>query len=386
MGDRRIVNLDHAATTPLDARVIAAMQEAMQDEFSGNPASSHGLGRAARELIERAAASIAQRINAPADSLVFTSGATESNHLALLGATEGRSGQIITTRIEHASVLEPCAALARRGFELTYLDCDAEGRIDPAHLSDALTDRTVLVSIMHVNNETGVIQDIDALAQCCRKRRIPMHVDAAQSIGRLLVDVERWGVDMVSLSAHKAHGPKGIGALYLRPGLRVAAQFLGGEQQRGLRAGTLPTHQIVGMGRAFELADPARDAVILGRLSGQLRQALAAIPDARFNGRPECCAPHLVNVSFPGIDGESLRLALEDLAVSAGSACHSDAAEPSRVLSAMGLSDARAAASLRLSVGRGSSAEDIAYAAQRIATEVARLRELARGAPRWCSA
>ena len=382
---QRNVYLDYAASAPLDGRVVAALVEASGAEYAGNASSPHVFGRRARALIDEAAALIARRIGGVPEAIVFTSGATESNQLALFGTAEGQSGEIVTSRSEHASVLAPCAALARRGVRVRYVDCDADGRIAPERLEQALTERTLLVSIMHVNNETGVVQDIAALARCCRARGVRMHVDAAQSIGKVEVDVGSWGVELVSLSAHKSHGPKGIGALYVQPGTTLVAQMLGGEQQGGLRAGTLPTPQIVGMARAFELADPGADGPVLTRLSGRLRDLLGAIPDVRFNGPADHCAPHIVNASFPGLDGESLRFALADLALTGGAACQSDAAEPSRVLTAMGRSQALAAAALRFSVGRDLPVEDLDYAAARVAAEVARLRELARGAPAWCS-
>jgi cysteine desulfurase len=381
----RSIYLDYAASTPVDPRVADAMLAALDSAYSANASSPHRPGRAALRLIEEAAAAIAMRIGGEPEALVFTSGATESNQLALMGTADGQSGEIITTRIEHASVLASCAVLARRGIRLRYLECDADGLIAPAQLAAALSERTLLVSIMHVNNETGVTQDTEALAHCCRERGVRMHVDAAQSIGKVEVDVARWAVDLVSLSAHKSHGPKGIGALYVRPGTGLMPQIVGGEQQRGLRAGTLPTHQIVGMGRAYALADPATEGPRLRELGGRLRALLAAIPDVRFNGPKDQCAPHIVNVSFPGLDGESLLAALADVAVATGAACHSDAAEPSRILTAMGRSEALASASLRFSIGRDLAADDIAYAVARVAHEVARLRELARGAPAWCS-
>jgi cysteine desulfurase len=386
MSSTPLIYLDHAATAPIDARVAAAMQDCIGLHHSANASSTHAAGREVRRQIDAAAATVAARIGAAPEDLVFTSGATEANQLALLGAADGRRGHLVTTQIEHASVLEHVKLLAGRGWRITRLTCDQRGYVEPARLAAALTDETLLVSIMHVNNEIGVVQEIEELGACCRARGIAMHVDAAQSIGKVDVNVRRWGADLVSLSAHKAHGPKGVGALYVRPGMRIVPQLLGGEHQRGLRAGTLPTHQIVGMAQAYELADPRTDGPVLRQRSQQLRAALATIPGVRFNGDPQISAPHIVSATFPGVDGESLRFALADLAVSAGSACRSDAAEPSHVLSALGLSDALAGATLRFSLGRDTTAAELARGAQRVAAEVARLRALACGAPRWCSA
>ena len=252
-------------------------------------------------------------------------------------------------------------------------------------MAAAITERTALVSIMHVNNETGMIQDVAAIAQHCRSRGVPLHVDAAQSAGKLPLELARWGVDLCSLTAHKVCGPKGIGALYVAEGASLSPLMYGGEQESGLRPGTLPTHQIVGMGKAYELADPRIDGPRLAALRDRLREALLAIPKSRENGDPSRRAPHLLNVTFPGVEGESLRLALADVAVSAGSACAADSPDASHVLRAMGLSDPLAASSLRFSVGRFTTDDEVVRAAARVTTEVGRLRILAAGAPAWCS-
>src|SRR5690606_13482186 len=259
------------------------------------------------------------------------------------------------------------------------------GVVSPERVAEAIRPGTLLVSVMDVNNETGVVQDIPAIAALCRDRGVPLHVDAAQSVGKLPLDLEGWGVALCSMTAHKLHGPKGVGALYVREGMRLAPLLHGGEQERGLRPGTLATHQIVGMGQAYELADPVRDGPRLAALRDRLERQLRAIPGARLNGAPERRAPHIVNMSFSGVDGESLRFAVRDVAVSSGSACMSDSPEASHVLGAMGLSDALAGSALRLSVGRFTTEREVDEAARRVAEAVERLRTLAAGAPAWCS-
>jgi cysteine desulfurase len=382
------IYLDYAATTPLDPAVAAAMTECLEREF-GNPSSQHARGRRARELVERARASIAARVGAPAESIVFTSGATEANNLALQGVLGGRRGSfphLVTSRIEHKSVLDTARALHAAGCPVTYVDADALGRVAPDDVARAIRPDTALVSLMHVNNETGVVQDVLAVGAACRERGVLFHVDAAQSVGKVPLGLADAPIDLCSLTAHKVCGPKGIGVLYVAPGVVLAAQMHGGEQERGLRPGTLATHQIVGMGKAYELADPRREGPRLAALRDGLWERLRAIPGARANGDPERRAPHVLNVTFPGAEGESLRLALRDLAVSAGSACAADSPEASHVLTAMGLSDTLASSSLRFSVGRFTTEREIALAAERVTTEVARVRALAAGAPAWCSA
>ena len=385
----RPLYLDNAATTAVDPEVIAAMTACLGTDGSfENPSSAHPGGVRARQLVEDARERIAALVNAQAHEIVFTSGATESNNLAILGSFDAdpRSRKhFVTTRIEHHSVVDTAHALEARGVEVTRLDCDVEGVVTTGQVLDAITDATALVSVMHVNNEIGVIQDIEAIAQACASREVRLHVDAAQSAGKIPLDLGGWGVDLCSLTAHKAHGPKGIGALYVAGGVTLAPQLHGGEQERGLRAGTLATHQIVGMGKTFELARPERDGPRLAKLRDRLWRGLGEIEGIRLNGCREHSAPHILNVCFAGIEGESLRLALADIAVSAGSACASDDPEPSHVLSSLGLSDALAQSSLRLSVGRFTEPADVDRAVERIGAEVARLRALADGAPAWCS-
>src|SRR5688572_19386609 len=387
MSDREIY-LDYAATAPLDPQVAAAMHECMMREF-GNPSSLHAAGRRARALAEAARAAVAERVGSQPERLVFTSGATESNNLALGGVlrrSRSRRVHLVTSRIEHKSVLDVARALEASGVAVTYVPAEAGGWVEPERVAAAIGDDTQLVSIMHVNNETGVIQDVQAIGEACRARGVLFHVDAAQSVGKLPLALAEAPIDLCSLTAHKLCGPKGIGALYVAPRVTLLPQLHGGEQERGLRAGTLATHQIVGMGEAYELADPAREAPRLAALRDRLWRELATIHGVRQNGDPARRAAHVLNVTFPGVDGESLRYALGDVCVSAGSACAADSPEASHVLTGMGLSDVLAASSLRFSVGRFTSEDDVIAAARRVAKAVADLRSLARRAPAWCSA
>ncbi len=385
----REIYLDYAATTPVDAAVAHAMSACLQhDSDFANPSSVHRFGRAAACLVEAARVKVAQRIGAAAESVVFTSGATEADNLALQGAMRANRDHgrhLITSRTEHKAVLDTAAALQRRGFEVSYLGCDADGLIDPAALDAALTEATTLVSIMHVNNETGVVQDIPALGERCRARGVLFHVDAAQSVGKVVVPASDWPVDLISLTAHKVYGPKGVGALYIRPGVSLEPILFGGDQERGLRPGTLAVHQIVGMGTAYALADPDAEGPQLRALKERLWSRLATIGGARRNGCAVRSAPHVLNVTFPGVSGESLRLAIDEIAVSAGSACNAASLESSHVLSAMGLSDALADSSVRFSVGRYTTAEEVDYVTGRVAAAVAQLRSLAPSAPQWCT-
>lgn len=384
-----ILYLDNAATTAVDPRVIKAMAECLGAEgYFENPSSTHAGGLRAKQLVETAREQVAALINGEAGRIVFTSGATESNNLALKGAVRASSRptrHLITTRIEHHSVLDTARALAAEGVLVTVLDCDTRGVVTPAQVREAITDDTVVVSVMHVNNEIGVVQDIEAMARECRACDVLLHVDAAQSAGKIPIDLSGWGVDLCSLTAHKLHGPKGIGALYVRRGVDLVPLLHGGGQEGGLRAGTLPTHQIVGLGKTFELADPAREGARLSALRLRLWQGLSGLEGVELNGAAESSAPHVLNVSFGGIDGESLRLALSDIAVSAGSACASADPQPSHVLSSLRLSDARAQSSLRFGLGRFTTEAEIDRAIDRVACEVTRLRGLAGSAPRWCS-
>jgi cysteine desulfurase len=379
------IYLDYAATSPLDPSVAAAMSDCLAREF-GNPASQHAAGRRARALVEAAREEIAARVGARAERIFFTSGATEANNLALKGslARRGARAHLVTSTIEHKSVLDAARALEESGVAVTYVPADARGFVSADDVARALRADTALVSIMHVNNETGVIQDIESIGALCRARGVTFHVDAAQSVGKVPLDLGASPVDLCSLTAHKLCGPKGVGALYVAAGVVVAPQMHGGEQERGLRAGTVATHQAVGMGKAYALADAAREGARLAALRDELWRRLAAIPGARLNGDLERRAPHVLNVTFPGAEGESLRLALRDLAVSAGSACAADSPEASHVLTGMGLSDALAASSLRFSVGRFTTEAEIERAAERVAVEVERLRALAPGSPEWC--
>ncbi len=386
---KRTIYLDYAATTPVDPVVAAAMRECLEpDGEFANPSSSHSVGQRARRRVEKAREQIAARVGAPAETISFTSGATESDNLAIQGAMlahRDRGRHLITSRTEHKAVLDTAAAMEKQGFEVTYLSSDTEGLIAPDQVAEAITDDTTLVAIMHVNNETGVVQDIAAIGECCRSRGVLLHVDAAQSIGKVPVPLDQWAVDLVALTAHKAYGPKGIGALYVRPGTKLAPLLHGGEQEGGIRPGTLATHQIVGMGQAYALADTEREAPALAALRDRLWAGLSAIEGVRLNGHPTQRSPHVLNVVFPGVDGESLRLGIAEIAASAGAACNSTATEASHVLSALGLSDALAGSSQRFSVGRFTVAAEIDYVIERVTAEVARLRELAGDAPAWCA-
>ena len=387
------IYLDYAASAPLDPAVLAVMERALRDS-AANPASTHAAGRRAARIVETARAQVAARIGAAApERIVFTSGATEANNLALKGVLEhalaaqpAARPHLVTSRIEHRSVLDAARALETRGVDVTYVPSGADGIVSPERIAAAIEPATALVSLMHVNNETGTVQDVEAVAEICRARGVPLHVDAAQSAGKLPLAVEVLGPALVSLTAHKLCGPKGVGALYVAPGTVLAPQLHGGEQERGLRAGTLAPHQVAGMGAAYELAAPEREGPRLAALRDRLAQRLCAIPGVRENGDPQRRAPHLLNMTFPGVEGESLRAALGGVAVSAGSACASASPEASHVLTAMGLSDVLAASSLRFSVGRFTTEDEIDRAAARVAAAVDRLRELAKGAPAWCSA
>ena len=382
------IYLDYAATSPLDPQVAAAMHDCMAREF-GNASSLHAAGRRARALVDAARASVAARVGAASERIVFTSGATESNNLALQGVlrrSRNRRVHLVTSRIEHKSVLDVARVLESSGVAVTYVPATAGGAVDPERVAEAIGDDTQLVSIMHVNNETGVIQDVRAIGEACRERGVLFHVDAAQSVGKVPLALGEMPIDLCSLTAHKLCGPKGVGALYVAPRVTLVPQLHGGEQERGVRAGTLATHQIVGMGKAYELADPAREAARFAALRDRLWRELARIEGVRANGDPERRAAHVLNVTFPGVDGESLRFALHDVCVSAGSACAADSPEASHVLTGMGLSDVLAGSSLRFSLGRFTTEDEVATAAARVATAVARLKSLARSAPAWCSA
>jgi cysteine desulfurase len=380
------VYLDYAATTPVDPRVAQVMAQYLTGEgIFGNPSSaSHAYGREAAQHLEAARADVAALIGAAPECMVFTSGATEADNLAILGVARGRAGfgrHLVSMRTEHKAVLDACRRLEKEGFELSWVAPSADGLVDPAAVATALRPDTQLVSIMHANNELGVIQDIPAIAAACRERGVLLHTDAAQSAGRLPMDVAALGADLVSLSAHKLYGPKGVGALYVAARARPWVQplLLGGGQERGLRPGTVPLHQVAGFAAAARLvrdegsADAQRCAALAGRLWAQLE----SLPGLRFNGHPGRCLPGFLSVSVEGVEGESLLAGLGELALSSGSACDSAVAEPSYVLRAIGLSAGLAQATLRISLGRFSTEADVDLAAAAIRREVVRLRAVA---------
>jgi cysteine desulfurase len=378
--------MDHHATTPCDPRVVTAMLPYFTETF-GNPASrSHAFGWRAEEAVEQARARIAALIGATPKEIVFTSGATESDNLMLKGAARYRRAQgdhIVTVVTEHPAVLDTVAALEREGFHITRLPVDRQGLVDPADVARALTERTTLVSVMWVNNEIGVVQPIAEIGRVCRERGVLFAVDAAQAVGKLVVDVKAAAVDLLALSGHKLYGPKGVGALYVRSGqprLRLAPEMEGGGHERGLRSGTLNVPGIVGLGAACELAGrelPAESRRLLA-LRERLRLGiLARVPDAQLNGSLEHRVPGNLNLSFPGVDGEAMLMALRDVALSSGSACASATPEPSHVIRALGVGDDLAHASLRFGLGRGNSAAEVDHVVGLIAEHVGRLRTMA---------
>jgi cysteine desulfurase len=380
-----LIYLDYAATAPVDPAVARAMSEALAAAADyGNAASiTHVFGRRAEARIEAARAQVAALIGAQAEDIVFTSGATESNNLAILGvarANADRGRHIITSRIEHKAVLDPCKHLEREGFTVTLLAPDSNGVIAPAAVRAALRADTTLVSIMHVNNETGVIQDIRAIAEVCHERRIPLHTDAAQSVGKLLLDVNTLGADLLSFTAHKIYGPQGIGALYVRRETRAQLRpvMFGGGQERGLRPGTLPTHQIVGFGVACELAQRAlaTEPTRIRALRDRLWESLRRLDGVHLNGAAAPRLPEILNVSFEGVEGESLVTGVPMLAVTTGSACSSASGEPSYVLRALGRSTQLAQSSLRFSLGRRTTEQDVDTAAQAVVDQVEKLRSV----------
>ncbi|HTV19241.1 MAG TPA: aminotransferase class V-fold PLP-dependent enzyme, partial [Polyangiaceae bacterium] len=375
---------DHAATTPVDAQVAAAMAECLTQEGTfGNPSSQHWYGRQARERIELSRSEVARLVGAAAGDVLFTSGATESNNLAILGSVRslGRRVHVVTVRTEHRSVLDACGQLEREGHVVSYLEPDTQGLIDATQLEAALRAETALVSIMHANNETGVLQDVAALGAVCRRHAVALHVDAAQSAGKVPIDVGALGVDLLSFTAHKLYGPKGIGALVASAAQRAILQPLlfGGGQERGIRSGTLAVHQIVGFAVACQIAtdELPRQAERLTRLTAMLWQGLADLPGVLRNGHATRRVPGLLNVSFEGVDGESLLAGLSELALSSGSACDSDSDEPSHVLRSLGRSRELAQSSLRFSLGRGTDEEQIRRAVAAVRREVLRLRAVA---------
>lgn len=381
------VYLDYAATTPVDKRVAEKMIPYLTETF-GNPASnSHAFGWEAEEAVEKARADIAALINADSKEIVFTSGATESDNLAIKGAanfykTKGK--HLITVKTEHKAVLDTMRELERQGFEVTYLGVQENGLINLEELKAAIRDDTILVSVMWVNNEIGVVQDIPAIGEICRERKIVFHVDAAQACGKVPVDVEAAKIDLLSMSAHKVYGPKGIGALYVRrkPRVRLEAQMHGGGHERGFRSGTLPTHQIVGMGEAFRIAkeELEQDMAHYRKLRDIFLKGIEGIEEVYINGDLEHRAPNNLNVSFNFVEGESLIMAVKELAVSSGSACTSASLEPSYVLRALGRNDELAHSSLRITFGRMTTEEEVQFAAELIKSKIGKLRELS---PLW---
>ena len=381
------IYMDYGATTPVDQRVVDAMIPWLREHF-GNPASrSHAWGWEAEEAVEKARAQVAELIGADPREIIWTSGATESNNLALKGAAQfykGRGKHIVTVKTEHKAVLDTVRELERQGFEATYLDVQEDGLLDLEKFKAALRPDTILVSVMAVNNEIGVIQDIPAIGAMCRERGIVFHVDAAQATGKMAIDLATLPVDLMSLASHKTYGPKGSGALYVRrkPRVRIEAQMHGGGHERGMRSGTLPTHQIVGMGEAFRIAreEMGTENERIRALHQRLLRGLSDIEQTFLNGHADKRVPHNLNMSFNFVEGESLIMGIKGIAVSSGSACTSASLEPSYVLRALGRSDELAHSSLRMTIGRFTTEEDIDYAVRTIRENVARLRELS---PLW---
>ena len=381
--------LDYSATTPVDPRVAKLMCDCLTQEGNfGNPASrSHLYGWQAEEAVENARRQVADLINADPREIVWTSGATESDNLAIKGVAHfyhKKGKHIITSKVEHKAVLDTCRQLEREGFEVTYLDPDSDGLITPAMVQEAMREDTVLVSLMHVNNEIGVVTDIAAIGEITRAAKVLFHVDAAQSAGKIAIDLEAMKVDLMSFSAHKVYGPKGIGALYVRrkPRVRLEAQMHGGGHERGMRSGTLATHQIVGMGAAFAIAQEEMDAenARIIALRERLWAGVNDMEEVYMNGSHDQRVSGNANISFNFVEGESLLMSLRELAVSSGSACTSASLEPSYVLRALGMSDELAHSSIRFSIGRFTTEEDIDQAIEQVRKAVTKLRELS---PLW---
>jgi len=383
------IYLDYSSTSPCDPRVAAKMAECLTLEANfGNPASrSHKFGWKAEEAVENARKQVADLLNCDPREIVWTSGATESDNLAIKGAAHfySKKGKhIVTSKIEHKAVLDSCRQLEREGFEVTYLDPDSKGIISPERVAAAIRPDTTLVSLMHVNNEIGVINDIEAIGKVTREHGVIFHVDAAQSTGKLPIDMETMQVDLMSLTAHKTYGPKGIGALFVRrkPRVRLEPQMHGGGHERGMRSGTLATHQIVGMGEAFHLAMLEMDAdnARILKLRNRLLEGLQDMEEVYVNGDLDHRVAANLNISFNFVEGESLMMALRNLAVSSGSACTSASLEPSYVLRAIGLNDELAHSSLRMTIGRFTTEEEIDYAIEKVKEAVGKLRDLS---PLW---
>ncbi|QPI08562.1 IscS subfamily cysteine desulfurase [Stutzerimonas stutzeri] len=383
------IYLDYSATTPVDPRVAEKMIECLTNEGNfGNPASrSHAFGWKAEEAVESARRQVAELVNADPREIVWTSGATESDNLAIKGVAHfyaSKGKHIVTTKIEHKAVLDTTRQLEREGFEVTYIEPGEDGIVTPAMVEAALREDTILVSVMHVNNEIGTINDITAIGELTRARGILFHVDAAQSTGKVEIDLEKMKVDLMSFSAHKTYGPKGVGALYVRrkPRVRLEAQMHGGGHERGMRSGTLATHQLVGMGEAFRIAkqEMAQENERIRALRDRFYKQVEHLEELYVNGSMTARVPHNLNLSFNYVEGESLIMALKDLAVSSGSACTSASLEPSYVLRALGRNDELAHSSIRFTFGRFTTEEEIDYAAQKVCEAVTKLRELS---PLW---
>lgn len=381
------IYLDYSATTPVDPRVAEKMIPYLTEHF-GNPASrSHSFGWVAEKAVENAREEVAKLVNADPREIIWTSGATESNNLAIKGAANFYSGKgkhIITVQTEHKAVIDPVRELERLGFEATFLQPEPNGLVDIEKFKAAIRPDTVLASVMLVNNEIGVIQDIEAIGNLCREHGVIFHVDAAQATGKVAIDLEKLPVDLMSFSAHKTYGPKGIGALYVRrkPRVRLEAQMHGGGHERGLRSGTLATHQIVGMGEAFRIAreDMELENARIRRLRDRMLTSLQEIDEVYVNGDLKQRVPHNLNISFNFVEGESLIMAVKDIAVSSGSACTSASLEPSYVLRSLGRSDELAHSSIRFSIGRFTTEEEIDYTTALMKSKIGKLRELS---PLW---
>lgn len=381
------IYMDYSATTPVDSRVAAKMIPYLTEQY-GNPASrSHHYGWEAEEAVELAREQVAALVNADPKEIVWTSGATESNNLAIKGAAhfyQGKGKHIVTMRIEHKAVIDTVRELEREGFSATYLDPEPNGLLDLEKFKAALRPDTIIVSIMYVNNEIGVVQDIAAIGEICRAKGILFHVDAAQATGKVQIDLQTLKVDLMSFSAHKTYGPKGIGALYVqrKPRVRLEAQMHGGGHERGMRSGTLATHQIVGMGEAFRLAqeEMATENERVRMLRDRLLAGLMTMEEVHINGDMEQRVPHNLNLSFNFVEGESLIMAIKDVAVSSGSACTSASLEPSYVLRALGRSDELAHSSIRFSVGRFTTVEEVDFVIDLLQRKIGKLRELS---PLW---
>ncbi|OZI70697.1 IscS subfamily cysteine desulfurase [Bordetella genomosp. 12] len=383
----RPIYLDYSATTPVDPRVVEKMIPWLYDNF-GNPASrSHAFGWDAEEAVENARAEVAKLVNADPREIIWTSGATESDNLAIKGAANfyaERGKHIVTVKTEHKAVLDTCRELERQGFEVTYLDVKDDGLLDLEVFKAALRPDTVLVSVMMVNNEIGVIQDVETIGGICREKGIIFHVDAAQATGKVEIDLQKLKVDLMSFSAHKTYGPKGIGALYVRrkPRVRIEAQMHGGGHERGFRSGTLATHQIVGMGEAFRLAreEMGTENERVRMLRDRLLAGLSQIEEVYVNGSMEHRVPHNLNISFNYVEGESLIMAIKELAVSSGSACTSASLEPSYVLRALGRNDELAHSSIRFTLGRFTTEQEVDFAVELLKSRVGKLRDMS---PLW---